>query len=387
MLGEKMTTFTDESRFWVVFDTCTASHYYPDLHKLLATPPGSIIRYEYRAKWLSDEVAKALEKKGDLPARVLLAYAQGRTYLRGQPAPKEDESGNFEDLLLVPTRIARLVNVVRDGTEFYFDLRLEAYPALQETQIFRELFARHEAPYWKWVAFSSRTGDLEALEAGVDDEKWRSLVETLFIPPSQFAGDIFWRLNGIKESGQADYLTPADHYEVGGNGLAQVTSVYSLVEDRVYSTELTTLRSPAPRAGGQHHKVEIVAKSGDDKVVQLVGSGRFDVRQYTSTHMELEARHLEALMRRKLEISLETEPPDGDWPQGPRLVLKVVVGKNWTKVWLGAVAGFGGLMLGASAVSEFFKGQAGILPVTAGAGSVLLIAIGLTVLTGKPQLK
>ncbi len=39
----------------VVFDTCTRSHYYADVHQLLALPAGTILRYDYQEKYFSPE--------------------------------------------------------------------------------------------------------------------------------------------------------------------------------------------------------------------------------------------------------------------------------------------------------------------------------------------
>src|SRR5216683_3119537 len=103
---------TDVDRFWVIFDTCTKLHYYPDLHKLMALPPGYILRYEYRAQWISDEALSAMTHPATgVPLQILLVYAQSRTYVRGGDSPDGEHTPTFGDMLWVPTRLAEMVNI------------------------------------------------------------------------------------------------------------------------------------------------------------------------------------------------------------------------------------------------------------------------------------
>ena len=42
------------SSFWVIFDTGTVPAYYQDVHNILAMPHETIVRYNYKEKYLCD---------------------------------------------------------------------------------------------------------------------------------------------------------------------------------------------------------------------------------------------------------------------------------------------------------------------------------------------
>ena len=50
------------SRYWVIFDTCSVPEYYRDLHTVLASPSGAVVRYSYRAKYLTEEAIELAKK-------------------------------------------------------------------------------------------------------------------------------------------------------------------------------------------------------------------------------------------------------------------------------------------------------------------------------------
>jgi hypothetical protein len=91
--------------FWVMFDTGTRRDDYRDVHKLLASPTGSIIRYRYDDGNLSS-TAIAESKRADLARNVLVAYAQGKTFKKGDADPVGSLSR--EQGLWVGTRLATL---------------------------------------------------------------------------------------------------------------------------------------------------------------------------------------------------------------------------------------------------------------------------------------
>ena len=72
--------------FWVMFDTSTRRDDYRDVHKLLASPTGSIVRYSYHDRDLSS-TAILESKRRDFAHNVLVAYAQGKTFKKGDVDP------------------------------------------------------------------------------------------------------------------------------------------------------------------------------------------------------------------------------------------------------------------------------------------------------------
>jgi len=302
------------------------------------------------------------------------------------PAPTPDVTSSFEDYLWVPTRIGRMLNVVATGQEYYFDFRVLGYPA-GELAAFKDLFARQATPFWKWVCLVATPPAPPAEEAPATDDRWRAIVDALGAPPCQFAGDVFWRLASLRRTGDSNTLAPTEHQEKSAGNIRQISTLYRLKESQVYVGEASSCRSPQSRNGRAYQPFRLAASTSNPDVLGVVGTGSFDLRQYTGLHVELEAKHRELLKEGRAELLLRTEPRDGDWPQGPQLQLRILVSKNWLLTGAGAVAALVGVVLGLDAAVDFFKGQGGWLPILSGAGGVLLTAIGATVLAGKLQVR
>jgi len=187
-----------DKKFWVIFDTCTRPQYLMDLYNLLAMPNGSIIRYDYREKWISKnaiELATDFSTAGG-PTNILLMYAQKRDFLRGNLDPKGAFS--YSQIIWIPTRIAEMKLIPpREGEAISFDLLLKGYPKNEQNivrNIIEPLHKTNEVPYNIWVTISDKMEEFNILQKGESTENWQSIINGLSSSPSQFAGEIFWRL-------------------------------------------------------------------------------------------------------------------------------------------------------------------------------------------------
>jgi len=366
--------FVDQSKYWVIFDTCPRPEYYLDVHNILAAPPGWVLRYEYRDKYVAPAALQVMNADDDLPDRILFGYTQPLTYARGGGALKE--TPGFDAMMWVPTRLGRMLNIVERAGQFFFDFEVLGYPmpGVAATDIFRSLYGAHETPFWKWVTFLNRLGEFEALSTGSSDDNWEAIVEQLDRPPSQFAGDVFWRLLGLKRSRHSEVIAPKQLVEAQAQETRQVKAYYPVRDALNYSIEITTKRSPEKRGGGPPLPYVIQGESDDRDIMRVVGDGRIDARQYTSAHLELETKGLTWPKPRVVELSLVTEPKDGDWSQGPQTRLRVEVTKRPVSILLALVALALGGLIGSSA------GWTTPLGVIA---SGLLTILGATLWTGK----
>lgn len=376
--------FADDARFWIVFDTCSRPAYYRDVHNLLAAPAGSILRYDYRRKYLTDEVTAVIDDTAvSLPDRVLLAYAQHTAYTRGAELPKID---GFGDALWIGTRLARMVCVAEAAGEYFFDLQVSGYPAQGAAflGIMQQQFQRGETPTAKYISFSTDNTSFANVMGGTGEENWAAIVEALSSPPSQFAGDVFWRIASFKETGTAGPIGFALTADREGDQTRQMRAHLPVRESKVYSCEIATKRSPHNRQGGPPTEFRIQVASDEKELVRVVGSGQIDVRQYTREHLEIECKSLTFVTSRWAGIAAKTIPMDGEWVQGPELAVRVKVEKRWgiavvSVVMLAAAA----VLASTSAWKMVIGASEGLLPIVGLGGAVILGVVGATLWLGK----
>lgn len=188
--------------FWVLFDTATLSAYYSDVHKLLALPSGSAIRYDYRDRYLTDEARRAVADGVD-GLQVLVIYAQWRQYVRGAAVPSDATPAS--EIMWQAMRIGEMLATWKDGENNYFQFRLTGYPRSDRgllEPIRSELEAQNGAPFRRWVALSRLGAELESLTSSEPAREWSQIVDRLTTAPMQFDGDVFWRLDAPVRSGR-----------------------------------------------------------------------------------------------------------------------------------------------------------------------------------------
>jgi hypothetical protein len=327
--------------FWVIFDTSTLRDYYQDVHNLLAMPEGFVIRYEYRTKYLSDEAIKLAESAGARP--VLFLYTQRDTeYPRntdGTSFPRDRAGAE----LYFATRVGTMINVTRDGDNYYFDFQVAEYPNQDQGAIEAirdELYVKGSVPLknGKWVATSSLMDKLEVLKLGETQQNWAEIVHRLSTPPVQFSGDAFWRVEGPFQPGNSTAIKPSLKYDTPSGRPPQARSFFYIPENSSWKFDLVSETS-----GKAQYSVE--GKSSDTGTLTIMGTPTYGLRQYTRQDIEYRAQSTALFGQAAADLSLETVPHNGEWPSGPKLTFRYELQRNWRRIALGFASGIAGLLL------------------------------------------
>ena len=376
----------DESRFWIIFDTCTRPEYYQDVHNLLALPKGATLRYEYRDTWLSEDAASAAANPTHAPAAVVLVYAQWVRFQKEQGKPPASTPG--AEMLWTATRVGEVALIPPpEGDNYFFDIKVMEYPRVDDDvlmSILDALIDAHEVPFHKWVSVSAQTDALAQLRRGRDDDNWQSIVNRLGVPPMQFAGDAFWRAKGPFD-GKTGWLIEPKYerqrrWQDSGFETRGVDSYYELCEGDSSSLELVSHTPP-----GRHHPQSRVQVQCGDGPVRVVGPSVLDLRQYTSIDVTLRAERDEGIAERIAKVSLESPVGEGGWPTGARLLLTVKIQKRRWKVIAACVC-----VLLAAALAILTPGLYGSdqpRAIATGIASAVFIVLASLLWSGRPSFR
>jgi hypothetical protein len=373
--------FTDQSRFWVIFDTCQLSSYYQDVHNLLALPSKSIIRYDYRAAYISEPALDTIKANTPAPRDVLLIYVQHEGYTRG--AGLNYRPHQNEKTFVVATRLAQMRLVPNIGGDRYaFDLELEGYPKTDAevlTRILQPLVDANQTPWSKWVTVAGVAADLAELKLGTEADNWSAIVDTLGDGPSQFSGDVFWRLAPPLQDGKR---TMSPTFETKGatesGGIRQVSFSYPLAEG--HSCEFEVFSHGAHNANRQLRISVIEGGSLDYN-----GAPAIDLRYDAATRVEVRGQRAETVDDRFGLLTLDSGEPVNDWPVGPRLTLQFKIFKSKLAGVIGLILLLLAVVLG-FAVKGVWKESVGWGIATL-VGATACIVIALLLLTRKIVVK
>lgn len=350
----------------VVFDTCTRSQYYADVHQLLALPAGTILRYDYQEKYFSPEAFAYLRglKEADCPVDVILFYGQFNDYAKGAADPK----GKLLDpanSVLIPTRYAKLRNVSveervggNDGsrTIVYFHMELSGFPDPDSPAIrplLDMLAEKKELPFEKWVALAPEGADLSAFrQDGV--QLWGKVVDRLAAPPSQFHGDVFWRIDHLEKEGQFGRTKIRPQPRASNRfGQQDYASDYHLDP---LSSYLVTLSSFVPEAEGKDlPDGAVVTIKADDGEHLAIPEAKQQFRRNASSQFKIDVKSVADIKPRYINLSLKTEVPEHKPPYTPGSLADIsmvtsiggyrVAGLLIVAVLGGSLAVFGGTLL------------------------------------------
>ena len=310
-----------QKRVPVIFDTCTKPAYYTDVHRLLALPEGGVIRYDYSSNHITSEMRSAFDQSISFDT-VLIAYAQARDYVKGQPAPHGIQK--WEEMMWIGTRFARLLAVwseQRDQDRRYFlALEMQGYPVRQEElagSIFRPLHAQEEVPYKIWVAQSPMT-EAGVFSAGDDlTQGWTTVINCIGDPPSQFAGDSFWRVKTVRVSNRETHPTP-----VRSNN--RMTN-YRLPE--LASLELDfEVHSPIDRPRS------LLVKAPESGPLDDLNGSRQEIERYRPITVRGRTNASNLLRSRDALVGLRTEPKTNEYPEGSEAELIFTVRKSGWRI-------------------------------------------------------
>lgn len=370
--------------FWVMFDTSTRRDDYRDVHKLLASPTGSIVRYGYHDKNLSS-TAIFESKQRDFARDVLVAYAQSKTFKKGDADPVGSLS--LEQGLWVGTRLATLRHWHHSANRYQFYLELLDYPAFDEAAmnaIIGDLTAAGDVPFTKWVAISNLHGDFVSLNSGTAQDNWASIVDRIGSPPSQFAGDSFWRVARIARGAQKADIQPlmCRHTEVesGKKTITDIEAIFPVPElDRL----AIQLESRAPDQGDEptQSRTVTIATAGDGPLKDL-NSKTLVLRGLGSDWIEAEVGATDRIDAQLLDLEFKTGPGISDYPIGPEFSLRLHSTKHPLRSFLSFASGTVGVTC---ATIGMFKdpGARGFILIC---GGVLLIQVAQYLWSGHIRL-
>ncbi len=84
----------------VVFDTSTQTEFYADVHRVLASPAGAVLPYDYERRLTTSAAAQVLDElAGDrnaAPVDVLLMYGERRGFRKADSDPTEIQVGDTQ---------------------------------------------------------------------------------------------------------------------------------------------------------------------------------------------------------------------------------------------------------------------------------------------------
>jgi hypothetical protein len=322
------------TQFLVIFDTCQRPEYYQDLHNLLALPAGTIVRYEYRSKYIADDALDLFEQGKVSGVDVLLAYAEYSGYSRGDGvtyAPKHDETK-----AIVSTRIAKVVSSqplsgTQGNLKYTIDLELAGYPSHQPARLARivsDLESRESTPWDKWVGLSKLRADFTEISTN-DPDNWASVVDQLALSRTQFADDVFWRIDRVCTGNGSIVVcptrlkSPTDPY-----GFNESRFEFLLNEGRVYSIHL---ESHTPSGVGPRDQNQIGITIDNKNALNLIGLDKIDLRQYTRREIRVATKRTDLLDANHAIVHIETALQAGansNWPKGASISLPLKIRKS-----------------------------------------------------------
>ena len=362
--------------FWVVFDTSQYQKYYQDVHNVVAAPSGHILRYEYREPLLTPRALELARAGPNLP--VLLMYAQKNVaYVRGD-RKSEVPPGTY-DTIFVATRIAKMVNVVRQGEAYYFDFEVTGYPDNSNSQavseILQPLSSANEVPFSKWVATSQQVDALSALSRD-DGQNWNKLIDSLAQSPMQFSADAFWKVSGpfTREGRKL-----AHHHVVQKGGIAQVSSIVKVSDRRLFFVQITSSIPKAVPPNRPEYQVELSITNSD--VLKSVGNNICELRHYTTKNLEYHSEDAPIFGSTESDLMLATKP-ESSWPAGASISIRHRITKSVFVVLLGILCGVASVLFVVIGGSKLFENDVlnGTVILAIGA---LLGAASKYMLTGK----
>ncbi|ALL13186.1 hypothetical protein AQ619_07360 [Caulobacter henricii] len=381
----------------VVFDTCTRPQYYADVHQLLALPAGTILRYDYQEKYFSPEALAYLRQltESDCPIDVVLFYGQFEDYVKGSADPK-DRMLDPATSVLIPTRFARLRNVAieervgGDGQSrsiVYFHMELAGFPNPDSPAIrplLDTLAEKRELPFEKWVALAPEGADLAAFRQ--DDAKfWSKVVDRLATPPSQFHGDVFWRIDHLEKVGftQKRTLRPRPRH-TNRFGDLEFWSDYNLDPLSRYRLALSNF-VPTVEGKDLPSGAAITIKADDTEQLTLP-EAKQEFRRNASTQFKIGVKLVTDIAPRHIVLSVRTDLPGHATSYMPGSLADISV---MTRISGYRVASALALALPGVAM---VAGAAGLiktdvpLALVAGVSGALLSFFGYVVFTGKIKL-
>jgi hypothetical protein len=349
--------------FWVIFDASQLVDYYADVHNIIALPPGATIRYDYHRKYLTDRAIQFAGARVTKDAHALLLYEQKNVPYKRSSTESKPVNLNAP-CVRVATRLGTILNVVCEGDRYYFDIQVGKYPAQTPDDLSEILNGLELSHPWfkenngfadgKFVCISDADDAYTRIGLGNEDQKWQSVVNGLSHGGMQFAGDVFWRLNGPLKGAGTSIREPhvVKHCESGV--LRRADAVYTIPRGTTFRFELT---SDVGRyvAGRLQYEAEI--NSSDNTAVRLSGVSLFPLRRYSTQMVQFRAESAEKFGKGSADLSFTTLPKQANWPGGPSFRLHFNTRENRIRLWIGIILAVLGIIALIAGKSEYMKDQ------------------------------
>lgn len=328
----------------IIFDTATKADYYKDVHKVLSAPRDTVVRYDYERRLWSESSQERIDSfsEASKPIPALLVYAQLKSYKKGEADP--NFMLNRENAIFIPTRVAEVVNKAYESRaeepqqNIYVHLRLKGFLS-PDTDALRELIERledrRELPFGKpnghkWVTHCPENIDKNALLRESDD-LWTAVVDAFASSPSQFSGDVFWRIESVTSQvslGARHHLKPQqrkdnifgsiDHWNVG----------YAVNDTHRYNVAVQNYIPTAEQRELPPH-TRVLAKTDQSHIVSLPCRG-IELRRNTIVPIRFRVGLITFVGQEDATISVgtEVEGHEGAYPPGSLCELSLVMAKS-----------------------------------------------------------
>lgn len=351
----------------VIFDTCTKPDYYKDVHQVLASPAGAIIRYDYERKLWTDEAQSQAERllrsRESIPA--LLLYGQVRDYTKGAKDPSFMLT--YDNAIFIPTRYATVVNfgveahANSERDNLYLHLEMDQFVSPDNPELpklIKELEKRKQLPFdreqaYKWVSKCPENVDVAMLSTR-DEKNWTLVVDRFASAPSQFEGDVFWRFSDFLKVSSNSENTTMDLQKRVTNRLGSIQSFHSdfLVDD--LNEYAVAVRNYIPNAEQKELPPHAAISVKEDTSKRLLlPDHNVQLRRGASDQLKVGVSQINFLNSKFAKLVVETEIPDYEdvYPPGSLIELTLELRKNRGRLLSTLLAAlFAFVSAGASAV-------------------------------------
>lgn len=364
----------------VVFDTCTKADYYRDVHKVLSAPSGTLVRYDYERRLWSDDAQTLVDRfsNGHDPIPTLLMYGQLKNY------KKKDDDPEFmltwENAIFIPTRVAEVVNVgfdkrgSKDRENIYIHLRLKGFlqPDTAEIEpLVRALEKRKELPFGKtsghkWISQCPDDIDSKNLLVGTDED-WSHVVDAFASRPSQFAGDVFWRITAVRslnKTGKNAILIPVERNTNTFGSIDSWHIDFAVDDVNRYVAEVQNY-IPVSEDRELPPNAFIFAKEDTSKLL-LVPEEKVNLRRNATEHLKFGVATIDFLEKEDAKLIIETEVggQEGEYPPGSLVEITLRIAKNRVRLAAAvifALLGAVGLVAGTTLIRQNTTSGLGVL--------------------------
>lgn len=328
----------------IIFDTSTKADYYKDVHKVLAAPSGALVPYDYERRLWTEAAQEMVDRfsSKDKPIPALLMYAQSKSYKKGDDDPAY--MLDCENAIFIPTRIAEVVNVgfeergrkERENINVHLRVKNFLDPDTDEIQsLIESLEKTRSLPFGKtrghkWVSRCPDTVDQAALLAGAD-KNWAKVIDSFASTPSQFSGDVFWRVLNVRATNRESRKSVLKLEDRDSNTFGSIDSwdIDFRVDDlNRYRFEIqnyipsTECREPVPKA--------TISVKEDTSSLLILPDETIDLRRNATEHLKFGVKFIDFFQKEDAKLTIETvvDGHEGDYPPGSLVQLTLRIVKN-----------------------------------------------------------